>query len=83
MQDEKRAATTSGYPMLAVLPISIATGVAGAILLGGVAPKALALVVALSAVICLGGFYMVAPNEGRVLQLFGQYVGTDRALGLR
>ena len=26
---------------------------------------------------------MVAPNEGRVLQLFGQYVGTDRALGLR
>ena len=83
MQDEKQATTTSGYPMLVVLPISIATGIAGAIILGGVAFKILGLLVAVLAVICLAGFYMVAPNEGRVLQLFGQYVGTDRALGLR
>ena len=83
MQDEKQATTTSGYPMLVVLPISIATGIAGAIMLGGVAFKILGLLVAVLAVICFAGFYMVAPNEGRVLQLFGQYVGTDRALGLR
>ena len=69
--------------MLVVLPISIATGIAGAIMLGGVAFKILGLLVAVLAVICFAGFYMVAPNEGRVLQLFGQYVGTDRALGLR
>lgn len=83
MQDETAASTTSGYPMLVVLPVTVLTGVAGAALLSGVAIKILSLLVAVLALICLAGFYMVAPNEGRVLQLFGQYVGTDRALGLR
>lgn len=83
MQDETAASTTSGYPMLVVLPVTVLTGVAGAALLSGVAIKILSLIVAILALICLAGFYMVAPNEGRVLQLFGQYVGTDRALGLR
>ena len=83
MQDETAASTTSGYPMLVVLPVTVLTGVAGAALLSGGAIKILSLIVAILALICLGGFYMVAPNEGRVLQLFGQYVGTDRALGLR
>ena len=83
MQNETAATTTSGYPMLVVLPVTVLTGVAGAALLSGVAIKILSLVVAVLALICLAGFYMVAPNEGRVLQLFGQYVGTDRALGLR
>ena len=83
MQDETVASTTSGYPMLAVLPITIVTGIAGAALLSGIAVKILAVVITVMACVCLAGFYMVAPNEGRVLQLFGQYVGTDRALGLR
>ena len=83
MQDETVASTTSGYPMLVVLPVTVLTGIAGAALLSGVAIKILSLLVAVLALICLAGFYMVAPNEGRVLQLFGQYVGTDRALGLR
>ncbi|MBL6821995.1 MAG: SPFH domain-containing protein [Luminiphilus sp.] len=83
MQEETLARTTSGYPMLVVLPITILTGVAGAALLGAIAAKIFAVIVAVLACVCLAGFYMVAPNEGRVLQLFGQYVGTDRALGLR
>ena len=83
MQDETTASTLSGYPMLAILPLTILAGVAGALILGGVAIKILSLIVVLLALVCLAGFYMVAPNEGRVLQLFGQYVGTDRALGLR
>ena len=83
MQDETLARTTSGYPMLVVLPITILTGVAGAALLAAIAAKIFAVIVAVLACVCLAGFYMVAPNEGRVLQLFGQYVGTDRALGLR
>jgi len=29
------------------------------------------------------GFFMVHPNEARVLQLFGAYVGTERMAGLR
>lgn len=83
MQDETLASTTSGYPMLVVLPVTVLTGIAGAALLSGIAIKILSLIVAILALICLAGFYMVAPNEGLVLQLFGQYVGTDRALGLR
>jgi len=35
------------------------------------------------AVICLCGLFVVNPNEGRVLQLFGAYVGTVRQAGLR
>jgi len=31
----------------------------------------------------LAGLFMVNPNEGRVLQLFGQYAGTAKTAGLR
>jgi len=33
--------------------------------------------------VCLGGFFVVNPNEGRVLQLMGSYRGTVRNAGLR
>ncbi len=33
--------------------------------------------------VCLGGFFTVAPNEGKVLQFFGRYVGTVRDAGPR
>ncbi len=33
--------------------------------------------------LALGGLFMVNPNEARVLQLFGKYVGTVREPGLR
>jgi regulator of protease activity HflC (stomatin/prohibitin superfamily) len=33
--------------------------------------------------VMLGGFFVVNPNEARVLQLFGSYVGTTRDTGLR
>src|SRR5579883_1578241 len=33
--------------------------------------------------VCLGGFFTVAPNEGKVLQFFGKYVGTVRDSGPR
>jgi regulator of protease activity HflC (stomatin/prohibitin superfamily) len=44
--------------------------VGGAILLG------------ITELVMLGGFFMVAPNEAKVLQLFGDYVGTARRTGL-
>src|SRR3569832_1473557 len=31
----------------------------------------------------LAGFFVVNPNEGRVLQFFGTYVGTSRKTGLQ
>lgn len=32
---------------------------------------------------CWGGFFMLQPNEGKVLTLFGSYVGTEKRTGLR
>jgi regulator of protease activity HflC (stomatin/prohibitin superfamily) len=40
------------------------------------------LVIAVAGV-CLNGFFSVAPNEGRVMQLFGRYAGTVKHQGLR
>ncbi|HEY3174939.1 MAG TPA: SPFH domain-containing protein [Candidatus Polarisedimenticolia bacterium] len=39
--------------------------------------------VGLADAVCLFGFFMVNPNEARVLQLFGKYAGTVKAPGLR
>lgn len=47
-----------------------------AFLIGGVA-------LVLAAALCLGGLYMLQPNESAILTLFGKYVGTDRSEGLR
>ena len=83
MNEEKTATTLSGFLMLAVLPATVLLAIASAIFMAGLAIKFFSSILAISAGVCLAGFYMMAPNEGRVLQLFGQYVGTDRALGLR
>jgi regulator of protease activity HflC (stomatin/prohibitin superfamily) len=42
-----------------------------------------AVVVCIAVLIALGGFFTVAPNEGKVLQFFGRYVGTVRDSGPR
>ena len=42
-----------------------------------------AILAAIVLLICLGGFFTVAPNEGKVLQFFGNYVGTVRDAGPR
>jgi regulator of protease activity HflC (stomatin/prohibitin superfamily) len=39
--------------------------------------------VELVALVCLGGVFVVNPNEGRVMQFFGDYRGTVRTPGLR
>lgn len=82
MSSEFPARGRSGYAALAVLFAMIA---AGAVVVATMPPplKVAAMVVMAVAGFCLAGLYMVAPNEGKVLQLFGDYVGTDRELGLR
>jgi regulator of protease activity HflC (stomatin/prohibitin superfamily) len=45
--------------------------------------KILAALVMVISFILLIGLFMVNPNEGRVLQLFGRYVGTCKTEGLR
>ncbi len=39
--------------------------------------------VVLAAIVVMAGLFVVNPNEARVLQFFGRYVGSDRAGGLR
>jgi regulator of protease activity HflC (stomatin/prohibitin superfamily) len=50
---------------------------------GGVGLQVMAAALGFLAFVGLAGLFMVNPNEGRVLQLFGEYVGTVRAPGLR
>jgi len=76
----------SGYLMLVVLLVlQLATfywlyrGV-----LAQSVPMVIGAVIAIAIVAVLwAGFFMVAPNEARVLQLFGAYAGTAREPGLR
>jgi regulator of protease activity HflC (stomatin/prohibitin superfamily) len=55
------------------------------VLASGVTGGELALIVCLLilAAFSLGGLYMLHPNEGAIITLFGAYRGTDRASGLR
>ncbi len=42
-----------------------------------------AVILFVAVLIALGGFFTVAPNEGKVLQFFGRYIGTVRDSGPR
>ena len=76
----------SGYLMLAVLAVAqlgLAYAIyraAVALSIGGIIAAALATVLV---AICWAGFFMVHPNEAKVLQLFGKYVGTVHEPGLK
>jgi len=81
---EKAATGRSGFGVLAGALVGL--GVAGVLLrdsAGEPGRQWLALIVALSSIAVLPGLVMVNPNEGRVLQLFGDYIGTLRLPGLR
>lgn len=77
--------TTSGYTMLAVGLVLIAAGVFFIFGIGSAGPRALLLAVPLIVLgaYVLAGLYMLQPNEGAILLLFGAYKGTDRTEGLR
>jgi regulator of protease activity HflC (stomatin/prohibitin superfamily) len=84
----KEAPVTSlpGIPtllgLLIALPVSAYAafnGVAG----GSTTQVVMALLVAVVLIVCLGGFYMVEPNQAAVLSLFGKYIGTCKDQGLR
>ena len=72
----------SGWGTLALLiPIFLLSLAALVILPPPV--KIVAAIVVMLDCFFLGGLFMVNPNEGRVLQLFGKYVGTVKNPGLR
>ena len=83
---EKVRKVSSGYLMLvllAVAQIGFAYAIfraAVAVSIGGIIGAALASIVV---AICWAGLFMVHPNEAKVLQLFGKYVGTAHGPGLK
>lgn len=82
MNQEVEAKTSSGYLLLIVLLAAQIGCLLAAIFLAPIL-KVIAIVMGIAVFVCWWGFYLVNPNQGKVLQLFGRYVGTDRATGLR
>ena len=83
---ERQARTWNGLMMLLLLlgalAGSVATVIAGA--RGGDPIRIVAgMVGAVASILLLAGLFMVEPNQGRVLTLFGAYRGSERAAGLR
>lgn len=86
MIEEKRINVASGYLWLVILFILQAAAVAGFVLAVKNNLAWLGIASGLSGIIvliCWAGFFMVHPNEAKVMQLFGRYIGTAREPGLR
>lgn len=92
MNREITMSVQSGWTMLgvafggvlaeaALIALAVASGENGGAVTGVLVILAILLGIALFFVLI--GFFAVAPNEARVLQLFGKYVGTVREAGLK
>jgi len=84
--NERQYSAPSGIPALIGIVVLLLAN--GAWLIYSIQAKTgvaivLALLLGIALLICLGGFFTVAPNEGKVLQFFGRYVGTVRDAGPR
>jgi regulator of protease activity HflC (stomatin/prohibitin superfamily) len=84
--NEQSYSAPSGIPaLISLIALLVADvfffiwSVQGRMLFGVIA----ALFLGIAFLICLCGFFTVAPNEGKVLQFFGNYVGTVRDPGPR
>lgn len=78
---ETRYRSQNGFAMVFVAVVVIVLG--GWMLARQLAPVPLGVFVVLAGMTLMPGFYMLQPNEGVVLTLFGKYQGTDRTEGLR
>jgi len=85
MRRETSARTANGYLMAALGIAALAFLVPLALSRALASPMGLLLAAASALLggLLLAGLYMLQPNEGAILTLFGQYVGTDRSEGLR
>jgi len=84
--EERSAATSSGFVYISIglVVLLIAVGLMAMRPMGPMGPTIAFLVAAvLLAFWCLGGLYMLQPNQAALLLLFGSYRGTDRERGLR
>lgn len=84
--NERPVSAPSGIPALIGLVVLLLVDIAGLIYaIQSKAPWGIvaAILAGIVLLISLGGFFTVAPNEGKVLQFFGKYVGTVRDPGPR
>src|SRR5437660_913544 len=81
-ENERRAA--NGVAALIVLLGALLSS--GLLMLAGIAfgpaPVVLGMIGSIVSSFCLAGLFVVNPNEAKVLQLFGRYVGTVKNAGL-
>jgi regulator of protease activity HflC (stomatin/prohibitin superfamily) len=82
MTTEIPAKSLPGLSWFFALLVLHAVAVAGITVLPPIL-KLLAVLLLIALIACWFGFYMVQPNQGKVLQFFGRYSGTDRNAGLR
>ena len=87
MIKEKTATTIDGYLAIVALLLleifaisSVVYAISNAM---SVASIAFLILLTLFITFLWIGFFMVAPNQGKILQLFGSYVGTEHKPGLR
>lgn len=71
----------SGYGIVAVVLLLIVLGTWA--MVQRLMPLPMSILLIVVGVALLPGLYMLRPNEGIILTLFGQYQGTDRSEGLR
>jgi regulator of protease activity HflC (stomatin/prohibitin superfamily) len=86
MVNEKQINVSSGYPWLLILFVLQIASIAGVVI--GAQNHSPFIVIAsvlfaIVVLVCWAGFFMVHPNEAKVLQLFGSYIGTCHEPGLR
>src|SRR6478609_2183630 len=81
VRTEVRYRSLNGYGVAAAALILL--GLGALVLIGRAGPPLLGLLMLVVGVALIPGLYMLQPNEGIVLTLFGKYVGTDRSEGLR
>ncbi|MBS1134543.1 MAG: hypothetical protein H6R02_1684, partial [Burkholderiaceae bacterium] len=81
--NEVERRSSSGYLWIAVGLVLIGVGVFLVFRPAGLIGLAAGVLTILAGVLVLAGLYMLQPNEAAILLLFGEYVGTDRAEGLR
>jgi regulator of protease activity HflC (stomatin/prohibitin superfamily) len=88
---ERGAWSTSGYLMLLLFLVLLAVTVWRVISIAGSNPDDSAVfgfltgtgLCVLAMILISAGFYMLQPNQGAAITLFGSYRGTDRNTGLR
>jgi regulator of protease activity HflC (stomatin/prohibitin superfamily) len=82
---ETRFSSLNGYVAGAIL-LALVIFIGALFVNGALVSKlvlGLVVIIGMIAIFLAAGFYMLQPNEGAMMTLFGDYKGTDRASGLR